>query len=167
MMLDGIRNNAQSWGVKIAFGIIILVFVFWGVGSYTGPKGLVATVNGKNITEVEFQRAYAQMEDNIRRSAPNLTPEMMEGLQLERRVLDQLIQEKLIESEAERAGLTVSPYELRALIQRRYNKYGVFPVMIRADGNAEHRRVRAAMDVVTECGIPRIGFVAIKEKKAK
>ena len=80
MMLDGIRNNAQSWGVKIAFGIIILVFVFWGVGSYTGPKGLVATVNGKNITEVEFQRAYAQMEDNIRRSAPNLTPEMMEGL---------------------------------------------------------------------------------------
>lgn len=118
MMLDGIRNNAQSWGVKIAFGIIILVFVFWGVGSYTGPKGLVATVNGKNITEVEFQRAYAQMEDNIRRSAPNLTPEMMEGLQLERRVLDQLIQEKLIESEAERAGLTVSPYELRALIQQ-------------------------------------------------
>ena len=49
MMLDGIRNNAQSWGVKIAFGIIILVFVFWGVGSYTGPKGLVATVNGKKI----------------------------------------------------------------------------------------------------------------------
>ena len=118
MMLDGIRNNAQSWGVKIAFGIIILVFVFWGVGSYTGPKGLVATVNGKNITEVDFQRAYAQMEDNIRRSAPNLTPEMMEGLQLERRVLDQLVQEKLIESEAERAGLTVSPFELRALIQQ-------------------------------------------------
>ena len=100
MMLDGIRNNAQSWGVKIAFGIIILVFVFWGVGSYTGPKGLVATVNGKNITEVDFQRAYAQMEENIRRSAPNLTPEQMEGLQLERRVLDQLVQEKLIESEA-------------------------------------------------------------------
>ena len=117
MMLDGIRNNAQSWGVKIAFGIIILVFVFWGVGSYTGPKGLVASVNGKNITEVEFQRAYAQMEDNIRRSAPNITPEVMEGLQLERRVLDQLIQEKLIEAEAERAGLAVSPFELRALIQ--------------------------------------------------
>ena len=118
MMLDGIRNNAQSWGVKIAFGIIILVFVFWGVGSYTGPKGLVATVNGKNITEVDFQRAYAQMEENIRRSAPNLTPEQMEGLQLERRVLDQLVQEKLIESEAERAGLAVSPFELRALIQQ-------------------------------------------------
>ena len=64
-------------------------------------------------------------------------------------------------------GVYMTREELRALIQRRYNTYGVFPVMIRADGNAEHRRVRAAMDVVTECGIPRIGFVAIKEKKAK
>ena len=43
-MLDGIRANAQSWGVKLAFGIIILVFVFWGICSYTGPKGYVATV---------------------------------------------------------------------------------------------------------------------------
>ena len=33
-MLDGIRANAQSWGVKLAFGIIIIVFVFWGIGSY-------------------------------------------------------------------------------------------------------------------------------------
>ena len=28
-MLDGIRATAQSWGVKVAFGIIIVVFVFW------------------------------------------------------------------------------------------------------------------------------------------
>ncbi len=32
-MLEVIRSNAQSWGVKIAFGIIILVFVFWGVAA--------------------------------------------------------------------------------------------------------------------------------------
>ena len=40
-MLDLIRANAQSWGVKIAFGIIILVFVFWG-----GPSTVILTVNG-------------------------------------------------------------------------------------------------------------------------
>ena len=117
-MLDGIRANAQSLGVKLAFGIIIVVFVFWGIGSYTGPKGLVASVNGKNITEVEFQRAYAMMEDNVRRSVPNITPEMMEGFQLEQRVLQSLMQEKLIEDEAERAGLTISPYELRAVLEQ-------------------------------------------------
>ena len=35
-MLDLIRSNSQSFGVKLAFGIIILVFVFWGIGSKIG-----------------------------------------------------------------------------------------------------------------------------------
>ncbi len=117
-MLDGIRANSQSLIVKLAFGIIIVVFVFWGIGSYTGPKGIVASVNGLNITEMEFQRAYAQMEENVRRSIPNLTPEMLESLQLRQRVLQSLVREKLIESETTRTGLTVSPYELRMYLMQ-------------------------------------------------
>ena len=117
-MLDGIRAKSQSLFVKVAFGIIIVVFVFWGIGSYTGPKGLVASVNGRNITEMEFQRAYAQMEENVRRSIPNITTEMMESLQLEQRVLQSLVQEKLIEEETERTGLAISPYELRAFLMQ-------------------------------------------------
>ena len=81
-MLDGIRANAQSWGVKLAFGIIIIVFVFWGIGSYTGPKGYVATVNDMHITEIEFQKVYGSMEQNLRASYPDLTPELLKGLQL-------------------------------------------------------------------------------------
>lgn len=134
-MLDGIRANAQSLGVKLAFGIIIVVFVFWGIGSYSGPKGLVASVNGKNITEVEFQRAYAAMEDNVRRSIPNITQDMLNGFQLEQRVLQSLMQEKLIEQEAERAGLTVSPYELRALLEQLpyFQKDGKFSAEVYKD----------------------------------
>ncbi len=117
-MLDGIRSNAQSFWVKVAFGIIIVVFVFWGIGSYSGPKGLVASVNGKNITELEFQRAYMAMEENIRRSMPNVTSEMLEGMNIEQRVLQGLIQEKLLEYAAEQAGVTVTPHELKAFISQ-------------------------------------------------
>ncbi len=140
-MLDGIRANAQSWGVKLAFGIIIVVFVFWGIGSYTGPKGLVASVNGKNITEVEFQRAYAMMEDNVRRSIPNVTSEMLESFQLEQRVLQSLVQEKLMEDEAERAGLTVSPYELRAVLEQLpyFQKDGKFDADVYKDVLSKNR----------------------------
>lgn len=116
-MLDGIRANAQSWGVKLAFGIIIIVFVFWGIGSYTGPKGYVATVNDMHITEVEFQKVYSSMEQNLRASYPNLNPELLKGLQLEQQVLQQLVIKKLLESEAERIGLEISPYELRLAVQ--------------------------------------------------
>ena len=37
-MLDGIRTKAQSWGVKMIFGIIIIVFVFWGVSNTGGIR---------------------------------------------------------------------------------------------------------------------------------
>lgn len=116
-MLDGIRANAQSWGVKLAFGIIIIVFVFWGIGASTGPTGIVATVNGKNITELEFRRAYAQLEQNIKSSFPDMTPEMLQSLGLEQQVLQSLVVRKLIEAEAARTGIDVSPYDLRRAIE--------------------------------------------------
>ena len=34
-MLDAMRKNAQSWGVKIVFGLIIVVYLLWGVGNYS------------------------------------------------------------------------------------------------------------------------------------
>lgn len=64
-------------------------------------------------------------------------------------------------------NMTMTREQLKALLQRRYNKYGTFPVMIRGDYKARHRHIRAAMDIVTECGIGRVSFIAIKEKKAK
>ena len=55
-MLDFIRSNAQSMGVKLIFGLIILVFIFWGVGSITDTSGgsVVAVVNGDGISAGAF-----------------------------------------------------------------------------------------------------------------
>lgn len=116
-MLDGIRANAQSWGVKLAFGIIIIVFVFWGIGSYTAPKGIIATVNDEKITELEFRRTYGQMEQNIRNSLPDITPELLQSLMLEQQVLQTLVVQKLVEAEAKRLGVSISPWELRRMME--------------------------------------------------
>ena len=64
-MLDQIRSNSQSFGVKLAFGIIILVFVFWGIGSLTdtGSINVVAMVNNQPITFQQFETAYRQAEE--------------------------------------------------------------------------------------------------------
>jgi peptidyl-prolyl cis-trans isomerase D len=34
-MLNVMRKNAQSWLIKLILGAIVVVFVFWGVGSFT------------------------------------------------------------------------------------------------------------------------------------
>jgi len=55
--------------------------------------------------------------------------------------------------------------QLEGIISRRYNRFGNFPVVIRADRRAEHRHVRAVMDLCTNVGIWQIDFAAIKEHR--
>ncbi len=112
-MLDGIRSGAHSFVIKIAFGLIILVFIFWGIGSNTSNSGIVAKVNGEPITINEFQQAYNQMANEIKSVIPDLTEEQLKSFQLENRVLQNVIIRKLFLSEAKRIGLDVSAKELR------------------------------------------------------
>ncbi len=130
-MLDFIRSNTQSLGVKLAFGVIILVFVFWGVGSMQNmsPTTVVAMVNDEPITIIAFERAYMQARDGVRQENPNITPEQLSQMQLPQQVLQQLILASLIQQEAKRLDIIISPEELRSAIVQIpafHNAQGVF-----------------------------------------
>lgn len=112
-MLDGMRSGAHSLAIKLAFGLIILVFIFWGIGSNTSRSGVVALVNNEPITINEFQQAYNQMGNELKNALPDLTEEQIQNLGLETRVLQNLIIRKLFLSESKRLGLGVSAAELR------------------------------------------------------
>jgi biopolymer transport protein ExbD len=55
--------------------------------------------------------------------------------------------------------------KLGDIIRQRYKRFGMFPVMIRADKRTQHKDVRKVMDLCTDVGIWRIDFAAIKEPK--
>lgn len=116
-MLEYIRSNAQSFGVKLAFGIIILVFVFWGVGSLNegDTVNLVATVNGDAITARDFEIAYRRAEEAVLRQNPGLGREQFKQ-ELGRQVLRGLVEQALLKKAAADAGLAVTPLELRAAV---------------------------------------------------
>lgn len=116
-MLEYIRSNAQSFGVKLAFGVIILVFVFWGVGSLNegDSVNLVATVNGDAITAREFEMAYRRAEEAVLRQNPGLPRDRFKQ-ELGRQVLRGLVEQTLLRQEAARVGLAVTPLELRAAV---------------------------------------------------
>ncbi len=116
-MLDAIRRNAQSWGVKVIFGIIILVFVFWGVGSFRSERGdVLAEINESPLFLEDFQRVYRQTLDNLRQENPNVSVDELERMDFRGQIFGQMVNAKLLEQEAARLGLNVSAQELRQAI---------------------------------------------------
>ena len=117
-MLDRIRQNAQSWGVKIAFGLIIIVCVFWGVGSMDSGSGgtAIATVNGETISLNEFAHSYQMQVATVRQQMPHVSEEDLKAFGIRQQVLQTLIARTLLLQEAERMGIEVTPQEVKQSI---------------------------------------------------
>ena len=57
--------------------------------------------------------------------------------------------------------------QLDGILKKRYNKFGSFPVLIKADKDAIHEDVRKVMDKCTANGVWKVGFVAVQDPKDK
>jgi len=118
-MLSLMRKHAGTWMIKIILGAIVVVFVFWGVGSYKSRRsGRVADVNGTIITLDDYQVSYRNLVEQVRQSfGNNLNEELIRTLQLPKRALDQLIDRSLMLQAAEKFKLTVTDEELAESIR--------------------------------------------------
>ena len=99
---------------------MILVFVFWGVGNFNDRDytNVVAVVNGEPIVAMQFEKAYHDTEEYLLRNNPGLTREDLSREHLGRQVLRDLIQMTLLAQEARRAGIEVSPQEMRLAVSQ-------------------------------------------------
>ena len=112
-MFDLLRSNAASWLTKIIFGLIIIAFIFLGVGNFSGSSSTVlAEVNGENITIHEFWRLYSQEMQTQLQNNPELRNDKNHDKQLRIAILSQMIKERLQMQTAEEMGLFVTPHEL-------------------------------------------------------
>ena len=118
-MLDYIRANAQSWGIKVAFGVIILVFVFWGIGRmHSTPPTVAAIVNDEAIHAQDLARELQRMEESLRSNYPNITSDQLRSLNLQEQAEQMLIAGALLRQEAKRTGFSVSSLELRKAVEK-------------------------------------------------
>lgn len=112
-MLEIMRENAQSWIIKILFAIIILAFVLtFGLGGFN-DKGdpIVAYVDDDPISRVEFETKLARFVENLRQNK-NLTPAQLESPELKQMVLNDMISRRLLLREAGKLGITISNEEV-------------------------------------------------------
>ena len=119
-MMDILRQNAQSWGIKIAFGIIIAVFIFaFGAGGFNGNTDpVIAYVNDQPVPTQEFMQVYRETAEALRAQNPNLDSDQLQSPEFKKAVLEQLVSQKLLEAEAEKLGISVSNSELSYSISK-------------------------------------------------
>ena len=128
-MLMSMRKHAKYF--YVLFFIIILSFIFWGVGTVdkTGGAEIVAEVGNYKITAQEYWRTY----DNVYRFYRNVykdsfDEEMEQELNLKESVLNSMINERIMFLLAKDLNITVSDDELQDAIthDQTFMKNGVF-----------------------------------------
>ena len=118
-MLKTMRANAGSWIIKFLLLAIVIVFVFWGVGSYNSQRDArLAVVNGETISWEDFNKSYITMIDSLKRQyGDRLDDNMIQMLNIKGQVLTDMINSKLLVEEAHRMDLDVSNEELADAIR--------------------------------------------------
>jgi peptidyl-prolyl cis-trans isomerase D len=122
-MLKVFRDNLKylSWILWLVIFVFVL-FVFVDFGGTVGrggrlPAEAAATVGDMEISYREFERTYRQAESTYRQAyGAEFTSEMASQMGLPLQILNQLVNERILLSEAERMGLTVTDEEVRRAI---------------------------------------------------
>ena len=117
-MLDFIRKGASSWMIKFLLGAIVVVFIFWGVGSFRSQRmDVVAKVNGEKIMAETYQHEYQKTMDQYSKMFGGSIPaNLMKQLNIKQQVLDNLINKVLIAQKAAEMGIRVSNKEVQQAI---------------------------------------------------
>ena len=117
-MLKVLRKRKRSWIIFIVLGAIILVFIFWGIGSFRVDKNnIAARVNGKSITATEYAKAYQQQMNYYRNIFKDqFNDELLEKMNLKQNTIQMLINTELQLQEAKKQGTTVSTEEIQQRI---------------------------------------------------
>ena len=112
-MATSIGKLSKSFFVKLLVGIIILPFVFWGMGDVFrgGNQNVIATIGSKKVSTQEFMNYVNRL---------NLNEEQIKNLSktdLIEQILSEYIGRKVMSFEIEKLGIVVSDSALRDIIK--------------------------------------------------
>jgi peptidyl-prolyl cis-trans isomerase D len=128
-MLQVMRKHARYF--YVLFFIVILSFIFWGVGTVdkTGDVVIVAEVGDYKITTEEYWKTYDSIYRFYREIYKDKFDEEMEKkMNLKENVLNSMVNERVLLIAAKEAGIIVTDEELQDSIVREpaFMKNGVF-----------------------------------------
>jgi len=119
-MLDKMRRHKNY--LKWSLGLVVVTFIAFYIpsfldtsGSYVGAtsQDVVATVNGRDIRGLDFQRRYqSQIQSYQQAYGAGVNEQLLRQLGIDQQILQQMVDEQAALTEAERQGIRVSDEEL-------------------------------------------------------
>lgn len=128
-MFEFLRKGATSLWAKVFLAIIIIVFVFWGIGSFSSSdKEVVAQINGDKIGLREFQEYYHFKLIQLKQALGEISDEELKKMKFKEMVLEELLQNKIIQQLAKNYGLKVTETEAQLALSQMpfFQEGGVF-----------------------------------------
>ena len=124
-MLKSMRMNLKSLSFTlwlVIFAFIGTTFLVWGIRSTPGGgmarAGIIARVDKDAISIEEYRDAYRTMYEHYRKTmGDKFDDAAAERMELKRRALDDLINQRLVLNQAQKMGLTVTEEELAESIR--------------------------------------------------
>ena len=116
-MLNNIRNFSKTWFAKILLVIIVIPFVFWGMGGVFsgGNTNIIAKINNQSISTQDFMNHLNSSRITLETIKDNLNNNILEE------ILGELISKKMIQLEEQDLNLIISDKILKKRIKENEN----------------------------------------------
>ena len=119
-MFDSIRNHKKY---LMGFLLILIIpgFVLFGVQGFTDFRNrseAVATVDGHDITRLDWDQAHQAEARRLRESMPNIDPKVLDSEQARYATLERLVRERVLATAAQKFNLYTSDQRVAQELQR-------------------------------------------------
>ena len=119
-MFETIRNH-KRYLMGFLMIVIIPSFIFVGVEGYTRFDSTgkpVASVNGKDITQVEWDQAHQIESQRLREAMPTLDAKLLDSEEARYATLERLVRERVLATAAQKLNLFTSDQRLARELQQ-------------------------------------------------
>ncbi|MFO1220957.1 MAG: SurA N-terminal domain-containing protein [Burkholderiaceae bacterium] len=130
----------------LQFVLVLLIFpsfVFFGIQGYSrfsdGASGAVAKVDGRNITQAEWDQAHQRQVERMRQQMPNIDVKLFDNPAAKRETLEALVRERVLLAAAVRENLLAGDERL----QRQFVEDPQFAGLRNADGTVNQALLAA------------------------
>ena len=120
-MFDFVRQHNRLFQFILML-LILPSFAFVGMQSYTSMMGgtntAVATVDGRKITQGEWDQAHKEQTNRVRQQSPNVDPKLLDSPRAKYQALEGLVGERVLEAAAAAQHFTPSEQRITEIFWR-------------------------------------------------